>query len=207
MLTFVDVDTQRDFLLPQGALYVLGSVELLPALRCLTSIAQKIDATVVASADAHAPDDPEFVPNGGSFPPHCVTGTPGQQKVSETIVPGAVVVAPEGFSSQDERDCARAARAVVLEKRTFDLFSNPAASEMVEAGDCAVAYGVATEYCVRAAVLGLLSRGIRVQLVTDAVRGIDEEGVRRAVKEMRTAGATLTTTEAILQAARNGKLA
>ena len=32
-LVFVDIDTQRDFLEPTGALYVAGSTEILPNLR------------------------------------------------------------------------------------------------------------------------------------------------------------------------------
>ena len=36
-----------------------------------------------------------------------------------------------------------------------------------------VVYGVATDYCVRAAVNGLLARGCRVAVVVDAVRAID----------------------------------
>ena len=34
-------------------------------------------------------------------------------------------------------------------------------------------YGLATDYCVKAAVEGLLDRGCRVAVVVDAVRAID----------------------------------
>ena len=39
--------------------------------------------------------------------------------------------------------------------------------------ETAIVYGVATDYCVKDAVVGLLKRGIKVSIVEDAVKGID----------------------------------
>ncbi len=206
MLVFFDIDTQRDFLLEDGALYVPGSVRILPTLAKITAFARTKGIKVIASADAHAPDDPEFVANGGQFPPHCVVGTQGQQKVRETSIFGAPIVSPDGVRSSAEGEVVRAARAVVLEKRCLDVFTNPMTSALVSSGDTAVAYGVATDYCVRAAVLGLLARGVSVYLLTDATHGVDREPTEEALREMAEAGSTSMTFEEMARALMDGRL-
>src|SRR5512137_1459018 len=87
-LFFMDVDTQRDFMLPDGALYVPGAERIIPRLRRLFDFARKHGITIVSSADAHTPKDPEFE----QFPPHCVQGTAGQRKIDETLLPRPVTI-------------------------------------------------------------------------------------------------------------------
>jgi nicotinamidase/pyrazinamidase len=55
-------------------------------------------------------------------------------------------------------------------------------------------YGIATEYCVRLAVLGLRERGYAVSVVVDAVKAIEEAAGVKALEEMREAGAEVATT-------------
>ncbi|HEY9842781.1 MAG TPA: cysteine hydrolase family protein, partial [Candidatus Obscuribacterales bacterium] len=104
---FVDIDTQFDFMNPEGGLYVPGAESLDGNLRRLLAYAGSHDIPVLASADAHAPDDPEFQ----VFPPHCVKGTPGQLRVDATADPQAKVIA----NSPQELDLT-GTRSVVLEK-------------------------------------------------------------------------------------------
>ena len=59
-------------------------------------------------------------------------------------------------------------------------------------------FGVVTEYCVRLAAKGLLSRGRRVALVSDAIEAIDPEAGRQAVKELKAMGARVVTTDEAL---------
>ena len=77
-LVFVDVDTQRDFLDPDGALYVPGSVAIRPNLARLTALARARRVPILASSCAHEAGDAEFA----DFPPHCLIGTPGQTRVA-----------------------------------------------------------------------------------------------------------------------------
>ena len=91
-------------------------------------------------------------------------------------------------------------RQWILEKDTLDLFTNPQAEDLVKRLDAEqyVVYGVATEYCVRLAVLGLRQRGRRVLLLTDAIAGITADGVAKTLQELKEAGVVLATTQEIL---------
>ena len=77
---FWDVDTQVDFMLPGGKLYVPGAEKLIPKLKQLTDAAREGRVFIIGDACTHTPDDPEFE----RFPPHCVRGTPGAEIISET---------------------------------------------------------------------------------------------------------------------------
>ena len=179
---FVDIDTQEDFVARDGRLSVPGAEALRPAFAELTELAKRHAIPILSSADAHTVDDAEFE----TFPPHCVAGTDGARKVEGTTLPAALVVPPAGADLPDAQP-----DQVVLQKTTFSLFSNPAADEYLAryAPRRAVVYGVATDYCVRQAVEGLLERGLEVTVVADAIAGVTEDGARRSVKEMSERGA------------------
>ncbi len=188
-LAFVDVDTQFDFMDPGGKLYVPHAEEIVPNLVRLMACARERNIPIISSADAHAPDDPEFK----LWPPHCVTGTRGQQHIRETSVPGALTltmgsgpfVAPEEWPPQ-----------IVIEKDVYETSANPNFDRILEALGPRryVVFGVATEYCVRADVLALRKRSKPVELVVDAIKAIAEDDGRKAIEEMAAAGAQLVTT-------------
>lgn len=190
-LVFVDVDTQRDFLEPEGALYVPGSAAILDNLARLTRFARDRGIPVLATACSHAPGDPEMT----RFRPHCLAGTPGQHRVAATAWPGGKVL---GVADRFDGETAP---HLTVEKREFDVFTHPEADRVVARynGDrpTFVVYGVATDYCVRAAALGLLDRGCRVALVVDAVRPIDPAREPDVFAELVGLGAMLTLTEVV----------
>ena len=90
--------------------------------------------------------------------------------------------------------------AWILEKRSLDAFSNPELVPLLRRLDAgrAVVFGVATDYCVKLAVLGLLKEGFAVTVVSDAMAGVSPEAAELALAEMRDAGATFAATEEIL---------
>ena len=53
----IDVDTQIDFVEPDGALYVPRAETLKPSFARLLAAAKQHGLPVIASADAHGPDD------------------------------------------------------------------------------------------------------------------------------------------------------
>ena len=190
-LVFVDVDTQADFLEVAGALYVDGSNEILGNLARLTRYAREQGISILATACAHAHDDPELA----RLPAHCLAGTPGQRRVAATEWPGGMVI-----GAGDKYDGSIAPH-LTIQKREFDVFSHPEADRVVAvynvAGPTFVVYGVATDYCVRAAALGLLERGCKVALVVDAVRAIDRDHEADVLAEFVHRGGFLTLTDVV----------
>ena len=188
-LAFFDVDTQFDFMDPAGTLYVPHAEEIIPQLVQLMTCARERNVPVLSSADAHAPDDPEFK----IWPPHCVVGTAGQHRIKETSLPGALTipmrsgpfVSPEKWPPQ-----------IIIEKDVYETSANPNFDAVLDALGPRryVVFGVATEYCVRADVLALRERNKPVRLVVDAIKAIREEDGRKALEEIAAAGAEFVTT-------------
>lgn len=60
--------------------------------------------------------------------------------------------------------------------------------------------GLATDYCVKYSALDAVDMlpGVRVRFIEDASRGIDPDGVRAAVEEMRAKGIGIVSSRAIL---------
>ncbi len=193
-LVFVDIDTQRDFLEESGALYVPGAREIVANLSRLTRLAVEQAIPIVATACCHTPDDAEL----SRFPPHCMAGTEGQRRAEATECSDSIVLGP------DERIEGPLPRHLTLQKRAFDVFSRPDASELVarynEEKPLFVVFGVATDYCVKAAVEGLLARGCRVALVVDAVRAIDPAAEAALLDDWARRGILLVMTEIVCKA-------
>ncbi len=195
-MVFVDVDTQADFMLPTGSLYVPGAEQIIPNLARLLEFARDYDVPVVSSADAHSLSDDEFQ----QFPPHCVKGTPGQKKLPETLLAQRTVLPNEKHLEPTAAEISRC-RQWILEKQKFDLFTNIHAAFLFKKLDAGqyVVFGVATEYCVREAVLGLLQHGRPVTVVEDAIRAIEAGSGQAALQEMQIAGARLLRTQEVLR--------
>jgi nicotinamidase/pyrazinamidase len=186
---FLDVDTQADFMLPIGSLYVPRADEIVPNLQKLLAYAQEHRIPVLSSADAHPPDDPSFA----EWPPHCVIGTPGQRRIPETQFPAAIVIPnrPGAFVRPVEWR-----GQFIIEKQAYDVSTNVNFDAILASLGPRrfIVFGVATEYCVLSSALALRKHDLPVELVTDAVKAITEEGGRRAIGEMTAAGVRQVST-------------
>jgi nicotinamidase/pyrazinamidase len=169
---FFDIDTQIDFVYPAGSLYVPGAERIVALVGELNRSAPMLISTV----DAHSEDDPEF----RIYPHHCVVGTTGQHKPATTMI--------------------ESSRQFILEKQKLDCFSSPQLVPLLERlnAERCVVYGVVTEICVRYAAFGLLRMGKQVEIVTDAVKSLDEQKAHEMFSEFNAAGGRLTTSAAIL---------
>ncbi len=196
-MVFWDVDTQADFLYPNGKLYVPGAEKIVAKLERLTRWAEAHGVLVISSVCAHHPGNPEFAVYG----PHCLVGTPGQQKIPQTlafrrkVIPNSPAVLPPNL-----QECGQ----LILEKDALDVFSNPNADEVVRKlgpKPRIALYGVVTEICVGYTARGLLNRGAQVWLVRDAVRALDEAKGEALAREVEARGGRVLTTEELLRTA------
>jgi len=170
MTAFFDIDTQIDFLFPAGALYTRGVESVIPAVAALNRHASQNGIPLVSSVCCHEEAAGEFK----IWPPHCIAGTWGQRKPAATIVPGQII----------------------LEKNELDLFSNPKTESLLES-ECVV-YGVLTEYCVRLAIMGMLQRGRKVSLVTDAIFHLSDYEAETTIHHFVAAGGICIEKNSIL---------
>ena len=200
----VDVDTQRDFVSPDGALHVPappGTLDRIEArLRTATSGGEGYVA-VVGSMDSHAYDAWEFEANGGPFPTHCVkgregwlrqlSGLPERQRLIPMGEPGGdgrVVTVGETRRGEGNRGLDAAALAsealdgvgLYFEKEVYSLFHNPLAEPVLAA--LVERLGGADAVCFD--VIGYCTGGYCVDA---AAEGLASRGYRVRVLEAETA--------------------
>jgi nicotinamidase/pyrazinamidase len=189
-----DVDTQVDFVHASGKLAVPGAEDAIAAMQMLVDTARAAGITHVASADDHELTDDEIsdAPDfSTTYPPHCLRGTHGAEKIDETVQLDPV---PLGLTDVPQHWLR--GREYLLLKKHFDVFTNPNADRLLELLDPEeiVLFGVATDVCNDAAVRGLLARNRRVTFVEDASRGLDEARTAACTASWREAGVRFAST-------------
>ncbi len=194
----VDVDTQVDFMLPEGALYVEAPSRVHAYIKELT----RLDLPRIGSVDSHSYDAWEFEGNGGPFPPHCVKGTAGWLK-PEWALPEKTRFIPMGkelvvgeakegdgnrsYGIEEAQKEVREGVSLYFEKEVYSLFLNPMAAPIVDAlaegyrkegkEPVFVVYGYCTGgFCVDAATEGLVKQGHKVVLLLDSTAPLEAKG-------------------------------
>lgn len=188
----VDVDTQFDFVDPQGALYVPAAPTVGETIAEALSAAEANGDPIIGSVDSHAWDAWEFADNGGPFPAHCVKGRPGWLRVHPEspartrMVPMQVVSGGQVTNLVGERAQGEGARVqsaadlvaeaqdgvgIYFEKEVYSLFHNPSAEVFIAALVEALGGTDAVEFDV----LGYCTGGYCVDA---AARGLVERGYR-----------------------------
>jgi nicotinamidase/pyrazinamidase len=194
-IVFLDIDTQHDFMDKGGKLYVPGAEKIVPNLGRLTRFAENKGILIISSLDTHRRDDPEFK----QFPPHCVRGTKGQRKIAHTNLPDVSIIRNRRYSRFTLDKLLETKKQILIEKRTFDVFSNSNLRGILRNFDTAIVYGVATDYCVKEACLGSLRAGLDTYLVVDAIKAVSEAGQAETLKILRERGARFIKTRELIE--------
>ena len=193
-----DVDTQVDFVSARGKLAVPGAEEAVPAMAKLVRAARAAGIPHVASADDHELTDDEISEQPDyreTYPPHCLRGTRGAERIDETRqeepVPLALTPVPGRWLQ---------GREFLLLKKHFDVFTNPNADPLLDRLDPeeVVLFGVATDVCDDAAIRGLLARGRAVTFVEEASRGLDAERTAACLDAWRGQGVRFASVDQVL---------
>jgi len=210
-LIVYEVDLQKDFMENNGRLYVPGAEEIKPIVGTIVTKVKSAGLTRVRSMDWHYTSDAELAENGGPFGKHCMNYTQAEKNADGTF--GAEIIpevqADTRIYIEDKlldgkkriydplmlQDFATRVGDFAIQKQSYDVFTNPATEKFLEALETktAIVYGVATDYCVKAAVLGMQQRGIQCVVLEDAIAGITPNGSTAAITEMKAAGALFKT--------------
>ncbi len=179
------VDLQRDFC-PGGALAVPGGDEIIPVVNSLIPLFK----TVVFTRDWHPPDHISFSPNprftDGSWPVHCVAGTPGAEFHPDLKIPPHAII----VSKATERD-----------REAYSGFEGTELDRILKERGIKRIFvcGLATDYCVKNTALDGVRLGYEVYLIEDGVRGVDAPpgNLKRALEEMKKAGVKFLRSETL----------
>ena len=176
-LLFWNVDTQEDFIDPGGKLYVHNAEFIRPILKQITDLAKKEGIRVINTCDFHfvnaeeISDYPDFITK---FPPHCMAGTSGAHFIRETDPEMPLIIDWDvDLAIHTELDDPENFRNIVLRKNAFDVFTgNPYTDKILDIlrPERVFVYGVTTNICVDNAVIGLAKRGIKVCVISNAIK-------------------------------------
>src|SRR5438445_977205 len=188
---------------PSGKLYVPNANQVAAAMEQLVDAARAGGIVHVASADDHELTDPEISDHPdlrNTYPPHCLRGTRGAEKILETKqrdpLPLSLVPYPPGLVPQ----LIAGRREILLLKKNFNVFTNPNTEPLLDALDPEeiIVFGVATDVCDDAAIRGFLQRGRPVTFVEDAARGLDEARTAACTADWRGRGVQFSTAEELI---------
>ena len=198
---FYDVDTQRDFMLPDGALYGASASGIIATLKAVNDFAREKHVRIVASVDRHFAGDRELRSAGGPYPDHCMSGTAGQLKIDETK-PIAPLFVENGHDLCDMEFAALVdyQGELIVEKQDLNVFSGnrnarKLISQLFERYHDAVIYGVFTDVCVDLAVRDFAKYDRKVHVISDAIAPLDKDNARAAIERWQSAGVDLLTFE------------
>jgi nicotinamidase/pyrazinamidase len=187
MRALIVVDVQNDFC-EGGSLGVAGGAAVAAAITAYLAADGDGYAHVVASRDFHIDpgdhfsDHPDFA---GTWPPHCVAGTPGAEfhpnldtgQLETVFSKGRYAAAYSGFEGADDA-------------------GTPLAGWLRERGvDALDVAGIATDYCVRATALDAAREGFATRVLLHLTVGVDPVTTGEAVAALRDAGVELAGAE------------
>lgn len=192
---FWDIDTQYDFIMPDGKLYSKGAEEIIPVVSDLRAMAIENGCSIIASMDWHDPNNPEISDQPDfekTFPAHCIAGTPGAARV------GYLGNLPIDIIDLDLRNPGELAELVqkeqfhmAIHKEAISVFSNPNTVNLIEsaAPGRIIVFGMVLEFCVQDTLQGLAKfPDVQLVLVKDATAALDAGAEPRVLAELQRMG-------------------
>jgi nicotinamidase/pyrazinamidase len=172
------VDVQNDFC-PGGRLAVPDGDDVVDVINRAIEHAAQAGALIVASRDWHPRHHVSFESEGGPWPEHCVQDSEGAAFHADLRLPDDVIKVSKG---------------VRFDKDQYSGFDDTGLGDFLREHDIERVWvaGLAQDVCVHATVMSAREEGFDVVLIENATRAIDEESGRKALAEMRDAGAVIT---------------
>ena len=208
---FWDADTQYDFMMPDGKLYIDGADQIVPAVSDVRAMALDHGCSILASQDWHSMNNPEISEHPDyrkTFPPHCMVGTPGAARV------GYLGTLPIDYVDLEPRNPGELEELVqpdqfhiVIRKEAISAFSNPNTTRLLELANPGriIVFGVALDVCV-ADTLRKLAQwpDIELMLVKDATKGLGLRPEQQVLDDLQGLGVDIVESSLLREMAPCG---
>ena len=178
------VDLQNDFC-PGGALGVREGDEIIPTVNKYVDLFQRNQLLIFVSRDWHPENSKHFNESGGPWPPHCIQNSWGAKFHSDFQLPKKAIVLSKGTNPDLDGYS-------VFEARDLDDMPFSRLLEDMEVEELYIA-GIATDYCVKMTSLDAFKYGLTVNILIDAIKGVDKEDSQRAIDEIVAKSGNLKT--------------
>ncbi len=173
---------------PGGGLAVPNGYRVIkPTNRIIQEFSVERKMLTVFTRDWHKPDTKHFKPTG-LWNPHNVQNTPGAEFHKDLIMPKGVHILSKGLGDED----AYSAFDPKADIEGITLAEFFRMNDIKRIFVC----GLATDYCVKYAVLDALKEGFEVDVLRDAMEAVKPEDEESALQEMEKAGAYITYVDA-----------
>lgn len=184
------IDVQKCFL-PGGTLEVSDSDQVVPVLNRYIELFRRLNLPIYATRDWHPHTTKHFKAYGGLWPEHCVQNTADAEFAADLNMPDDTEIISAGVGHEDQGYSGF--EGTNDEGESFDQSLRERGITHLYVG------GIATDYCVKVTALDAIRGGYNVTILEDAIKGVDlEEGdSKRAIDEMRQAGAVFCNLERI----------
>lgn len=169
----VVVDTQYDFMMPDGALYVPGAETLMtPITQYLASLRPANTVGILWTYDTHNIMTYGQTEEAKSFPPHCLENTPGWENVFNMKVAkgvGQAILKKTTYSMWESTFELRYDTGAPMFDNDIEKFAAAIAIDV----DVVEIVGVVSGICVKAAAEGFVKLGFKVRILENLVKGLD----------------------------------
>jgi nicotinamidase-related amidase len=188
---FVDLCVQRDYLNGNPHLRCRNATPLLGAARKLMALARWARLPVLSCVDMHRPRD-----IGDQFVTAPADGPPAEKMVPFTRLPNHVVIESDNCLCVSLTVLEQFQQAIFT-KVQWDPFTNPKLDRLFTEMPARrfVVFGIPLESSVRLLALGLLRRGRRVALVSDACGFFNDGEAGMVLRQLSVKGCELYTSD------------
>ena len=194
-LVLLDIESQRDFFSPDGALYQPDSAAVYRQISRLFAWVRANGIPVISTLLRLRPGQLGAL----SRKPYCVDNTEGEQKMPRTILARRINLGLLNTTDLPDH-ILRRYQQVIFEKRDADIFAHARIERLItELPPCTfVLCGAGISAGIFNAAIGLRSRGFPVILASDAALSIRPEQAHVAHLRMAAKGVAYATTESII---------
>lgn len=205
MNALILVDIQNDFL-PGGALAVPDGDEVVPIANELSQLKGPVFDVVVLTQDWHPSDHVSFASNHEGrepfdvidvqgdeqvlWPEHCVQGSDGAEFAPSLDTRNADAIIRKGTSKYVDSYSGFADNTLGSTTGLSGYLHNQGITRLF-------VMGLATDYCVQFTALHG-SEEFDTTVITDGCRGIDDDGVKKAMDAMRAEGIEFIKSEQLI---------